>query len=1123
MKFISEKNWLPTKGWVKKTIRVMRLTVILLITSVAQLLAVNSYSQGTKMTLECTDQPIKEVLKMIENQSEFLFLYNSKIVDVERKVNIQVKDQEIETIMNLLFTGWGVTHKLIDRQIVLSPIVYTKNDSQQQQKKISGKVVDQNNNPLPGVSVAVKGTTIGAVTDSNGEFALSVSEAAKILSFSFVGMMPKDVEIGNQTVFRIAMEESAVGLDEVIVIGYGSVKKSHLTGAISKVNNEGLEQIPTSRPEEALVGKVSGVNIQMADASAGGTPTIRVRGIGSITADASPLIVMDGVVVSADYLTTIDMNDVESIEVLKDAASAAIYGSRGGNGVIMLTTKKGKEGKTVFSFNAYKGLKYTFPKRRYEPFSTVSEWRDYILQNNEGNLTDQMRYMELLQTDTRWTDIFFDKGAVENYSLSARGGNEKTKYSISTNYLRDEGVLLTDYFKKMSLRLSLSTQPNKVIEFGGSISPSYSNQRKFPGGLEAVLRCAPWLPTYHDANTIQYVNRSKYPTVAIGDYAMERHFDGYILPGNTTGTTISTSSSVSPLARVQEVENHEYNLNLFSNIYLRLNIMDGLNFTTSASASYQNSQQTNWQGEKADTKGPSGIKSSYNTDLLVHLTSENIFSFNKIIGKSDISAIAGFSAERWDGTSSGITGTGFSFDYIRTINAASTISGASTNIYDESLLALISRFNYAYNNKFLLSLSARYDGSSRFGGENKFGFFPAASAGWVISQEDFMKNISWISNLKARVSYGVTGNNKGIGYYSSLARLQSTTSIINGNKLSGFNPVNIANPELRWEKSVEIGPGIDIGFLANKYTLSIDYYSRRSKDLLLDQPISSMTGFDIATVNIGEVKNSGVEVEVGAKLISAQNMNWSVNLNLSHNKNELVDFAGASGLISYIDPKRPAEYIALEGYPISSFYGYTYLKDIPLEFLNDPFAEVNSKGQSVYVQDINGDGVITPDDRKIIGSPYPKIVWGFNNSLNYKAFDLSFTVQGSHGGKVLNLDPQYFEKHFDAGNAYIGTFADKDLVRPRIMTNLCVQSSAFVALRSINFGYRLPAKYSNKVGVSLARLYVSGQNLIYLLADDYTSFNPEGITDSSSPLRGGYQIGAAPIPMAVTIGMNVEF
>lgn len=1015
------------------------------------------------------------------------------------------------------------TLQLIVAILILNVFQISASASPQQEKKITGKVTDQAGSPIPGVSVVVKGTTTGMITDNGGNFSILLPEGARTLSFSFIGMTPQDMEIGNQTVFNVTLEQSAIGLDEVVVIGYGTMKKSHLTGAISKVSNVGLEQIPTSRAEEALIGKVSGVSIQMVDASAGSAPTIRVRGIGSITADASPLIVMDGVVVSSDYLGSIDMNDVESVEVLKDAASAAIYGSRGGNGVIMITTKKGTEGKTLFTLNAYKGLKYTFPKRRYKPFSTISEWKDFVLTNNNGVLTDQMKFIELLGTENRWTDVFFDEGVIESYSLSARGGNDKTKFSISTNYLRDDGVLLTDNFKKMNFRINLSTEPNKIVEFGGMINPSYSTQRKFPSGLEAVLRVSPWLPIYLDENTIQYVNKSKYPDVRVGDYAMERHFDGYILPGNTTGTVISTSSSVGPVARILEMDNREYNLNLFTNLFMTLNIAKGLSFTTSVSGSYQNNQESNWQGEKADTKGPSGIKSSYNTGVTIHLTNENILSYNRIFGKHDINAIAGVSFEKWNVTNSGITGTGYAFDYIRTINAASVISGASTNIIEESLQALISRFNYSYNNKWLLSLSARYDGSSRFGADTRFGFFPAGSVGWRLSQEDFIKNIGWISNLKARVSYGVTGNNKGIGYYSSIARLQSITAILNGSKVSGFNPVNISNPDLRWEKSVELGPGIDFGFLDNRFTLSLDYYIRRSKDLLLDQAIPAVTGFDVATVNIGEVKNSGFEIEFGASIISRPGLNWTTTVNISHNTNELVDFAGASGLITYVDSKRPSEYIALEGNPISSFYGYKYMKDIPLEYLNDPFYPINAKGQSVYVQDLNGDGQITPDDRTILGSPYPKLVWGFNNALNVKIFDLSFTFQGSHGAKTLNLDPQYWEKHFDNQMAYVSTFPDKALVQPRIMTDKCVQDASFVALRSINLGCKIPSKISNKIGVSSVRFYVAGQNIIYIMSDEYTSFNPEGVTESSSPLRGGYQIGAPPIPKAVTLGLNIEF
>jgi len=994
--------------------------------------------------------------------------------------------------------------------------------SQQQEKKITGKVTDDAGIPMIGVSVIVKGTTIGVITDDEGNFSIIVPDDATVLSFSFVGMITQEVEIGNQTVFNITLKQSTTEL-EVVVIGYGTLKKSHLTGAISKVQNVRLEQVPTSRTEEALIGKVSGVNIQMVDASAGSAPTIRVRGIGSITADASPLIVMDGVVVSPDYLGSIDMNDIESVEVLKDASSAAIYGSRGGNGVIMITSKKGISGKAIFTFNGYNGFKYTFPKRRYKPFSTVGEWKDFVLENNNGVLTDQMRYIEILGTETRWPDVIFEEGYISNYSLSARGGSDKTKYSISGNYLRDDGVLLTDYFKKMSFRLNISTKPHKRIEIGAMINPSYSKQRKFADAIHSTLRAAPWLPIYHDENTIQYVRRNVYPDVKVGDYAMERHFDGYILPGNTTGTTISTSSSVNPVARVVELEELEYNLNLFNNLYATVFLTDGLKFTTSASASYQDRQESDWAGEKSDTKGPSGIESAYNTAIKIHLTNENIFSYNRIFGKHDISAIAGMSFEKWRITLSEIESTGFANDFIHTINAASTIAGASTEMMEESLVALISRFNYSFDERLLLSLSARYDGSSRFGADTRFGFFPAASIGWRLSQEDFIKNIGWISDLKARVSYGVTGNNAGIGYYGSIGRLEPITAILNGSKVSGFNPINISNTDLRWEKSVEWGPGIDFGFLGNRITGSIDYYNRHSKDLLLDQEIASVTGFNTATVNIGEVKNSGFEIELDGVILSTSGITWNASVNMSHNTNELIDFAGASGLITYVDSKRPAEYIALEGHPISSFYGYKYVKPIPIEWLNDPFYPINGKGQSVYVKDLNGDGVITTDDRTILGSPYPTFVWGFNNSLIVKMFDLSFTIQGSHGAKTLNMDPQYFEKHFDSQMGYKPDFPDKDLVEPRIMTDLCVQDASFVALRSINLGYSLPSEISNKVGINLARIYVSGQNLIYIMSDSYTSFNPEGVTDSESPLRGGYQVGASPVPSAVTVGLTVEF
>ncbi len=993
------------------------------------------------------------------------------------------------------------------------------------QKMVSGIVTDSiSNSPLVGATILIKGTTIGTISDFDGKFQIQPPTGSTLV-VSFIGYKSKVISYTGQTSLDIFLSPDLSVLDEIVVIGYGTQKKSHLTGSVSKVSSKGLDQIPTSRAEEALIGKISGVSIQTINASAGSAPTIRVRGIGSITADASPLIVMDGVVVPSSYLGNVDMNDVESVEVLKDAASAAIYGSRGGNGVIMITTKKGSEGKTVFSINAYKGMKYCFPKYRSNPFSTVAEWHDYVLANNAGVLTDQMKFAELIGngSETSWPDVFLENGAIENYSLSARGGNDKTKFSISTGYQKDDGVLLTDSYKKINFMMNLSSKVNKLIEFGGMINPSYSAQRIFPNGFHDVLRKSPWLPEYITAENIQYVNLTKYPLVQIGSYAQENYFDGYILPGNTTGTAISNTTSGSPLASILEVFRYQKNLNLLTNAYMKFNIAKGLTFTPTLSYTYINSQYSNFSTSKSGTKGVADIASAYQTGISIHMTSENMLAYNTTVGKHDISAVAGVLFEKMSITSDEIAGTGYLFDNIHTINAAGSISSATTTIYEESLQAFLGRLNYAYDNKYLVSASLRYDGSSRFGADTRYGLFPAFSAGWRVSQEDFIKSIGWISNLKARVSYGITGNNNGIGYYTSIATLSPITAVINGSKVSGYNPANISNPDLAWEKSVEIGPGIDFGILNNRFTFSVDYYQRSSKDLLLAQAIPAVTGFESVVVNIGEVQNRGFEFESNAAVIANSGFNWTVTANLSHNTNELVDFAGASGLITSIDPKRPAEYIALEGQPISSFYGYRYEKEVPNEYLVNPLWPIGCKSRDVYVKDLNGDGVITTDDKEILGSPYPTLVWGITNSFRVKSFDLSFTFSGSHGAKTLNLDPQYFENQFSSTMVYTAAFPDKALVQQRIFTDLCVQDASVVALRTVNLGYTLPSNLTKKIGLTSARFYVSGQNILYFMADGYTSYNPEGVTNTSSPLRGGYQIGAAPVTKAVTIGLNVEF
>lgn len=1012
------------------------------------------------------------------------------------------------------------------------------------QLKITGTVTDASNNTaLVGATVVEKGTTNGTITNIDGNYTLQTKGDDPTLVFSFIGYKPQEIPVAGKSTIDVALEVDASDLDEVVVVGYGVQKKSHLTGSISKVKNEKLDQVPVAQASEALMGKISGVTIQTTDGSAGAEPTIRVRGIGSVTGDSDPLIVIDGVAVE-DGLSTLDMNDVESIEVLKDAASAAIYGSRAANGVVMVTTKSGIEGKPVFTFNAYTGIKFT--PNYDDVFMDVGEWNEYVEKNISyatdnlnaaGTTTDRMNYiMNHLGTQTDWLDVMFDGGMVQNYSLSARGGTENSKYYVSMSYLKDEGVLLTDDFEKINMRVKVDTKFNDRVSIGASVNPSYTDKRDFPIGIHDALRQQPWLPIYHTEETLKYVDTDTYPDVQVGDYAMEVHFNNYDLAAATSGlddsneakgtdsdVDISTTSNVNPYAKVVEREYTQTYFKLNTSAYLKYKIMKGLNFKTSFAVNYSVKKDIEWQGSLAHRDGAEATTYNYDTDVKSRWVSENMFSYNRTFGKHDISAVAGMSFEYDKADQSDIETSDYEYDYIQTLTAGTEISMAESYKYEEALHSVISRVNYAYDNKYLFSVSARWDGSSRFGENNRYGFFPAGSFGWRVSEEDFLKDNDLISNLKLRASYGSTGNKDGIELYQYISLLQVETAVIDGSAVTAYSPSNIANNDLKWEKAEEINLGADVGLFDNRLNLGFDVYKKTSSDLLLEMPVSGVTGFTSATVNRGEVENSGIELQIGGHIINKANFKWQGNFNVSFNKNELTDFAGSSGLISYIDSKRAAEYIVLEGHPITSFYGYKYDKDIPLEYIENPLYPINAESQDVYVKDLNGDGMIDDDDRAILGSPYPTCTWGYTNTITTHGFDFSFTVQGSHGAKVRNMDPQYYGNQFSSKMDYTDDFPDAAWVQERIYTDLFVQDASFIALRSVNLGYTLPRSIASKAGLSKARVYVSGSNLVYLMADDYTSFNPEGITEDDYPYMWGYQRGAAPISKAVTFGINLEF
>ena len=1007
------------------------------------------------------------------------------------------------------------------------------------QNVLTGTVTGTDGQPIPGANVVLQDSNKGTTTDFDGNFSINAS-TGDVIVVSYIGFATQSIAISNQTTLNIVLEASASELDEVVIVGYGTQLKSNLTGAISKVTNDDLDQIAVSRVDDALVGQVSGVNIQATEGEAGSAPTIRIRGVGSINGNLDPLIVVDGMVVDNDYLGSLDMNDISSFEILKDAASTAIYGSRGSKGVIMVTTKDGQEGKTKFRYNAYTGFKEAHQSDPY--YFTTSE-HAAMEQAATGALQEKTQYKLLIAQaggDTNWQDVIFDGGTINSHSFSASGGSKRTKFSSSLNYLHDEGVLLTDDYKKYSLKLKVTSKINDKVTFGLSMTPSYTERQRFDGSTHDILRQPSWLPLYLDENTIQFVNRTrdggKYAYAQVGDYAIQRMFDdfdlanGVPMPNGASGLDISNTSNTNPAAKVLESDRGDKKFKVFGNAYFKFQLSDKLNLRTSLGGNYQNTAYHRWRGVEHNRNGASAAYLELQDTNRIHMVTETYFTYDDSFGDHVINAVLGTGAESWETEYNQSRGGGFTSDLLQTLSAADPLTvTASSMAYESRLLSFFARVNYSYADKFLASVSMRRDGYSVFGSNSKYGDFPAASFGWKIHEEDFLRDSDVVNNLKFRISYGITGNpgvdtgDDQVDNYPYLALLASSNAVIDGSTVTGFNSLNISNPDLQWERSVEINPGLDFGLFNNVITGSVDYYERESDQLLLYNPISATTGFNNALINIGKVENKGFELELRSRNISSENFSWSSTFIASKNENTLLDFADADGQIQSVDAKRAAEWINQVGQPISSFYGWVTDREIPTEYLKNAWHPIGAQAQDVYVRDLNGDGLIDDDDKTILGSPYPDLVWSFGNDFRFGPVDFSFLFQGSHGAEVRNMGDQYIFNHFNSGQDFDpSTTPDQQFIKQKIFTDSIIQDASYIALRNINLGYTLDSDTVSKFGISNARVYLAGQNLMYTKADGYTGFNPESINDTSSTTYG-YQRAGSPVFSTVSLGVNLEF
>ena len=644
-----------------------------------------------------------------------------------------------------------------------------------------------------------------------------------------------------------------------------------------------------------------------------------------------------------------------------------------------------------------------------------------------------------------------------------------------------------------------------------------------------------------DENTIKFVNRTrdggKYANAKIGDYAIQRMFDdfdlanGVPMPNGAGGLDISNTSNTNPAAKVLESDRGDRKFKTYGNAYFKINFNDNLSLRTSFGGDYQNTSYKRWRGVEHSRKGASAAFLELSDTNRFHMVTETYFTYNRSNGEHDINAVLGTGAESWKTEFNTAYGAGYTSDLIQTLSGADplTVTAGSMD-YESRLLSFFARINYSYSNKYLASLSVRRDGYSVFGSNQKYGNFPALSLGWKVHQEDFLRDSEVINSLKLRLSYGMTGNpgvdtgDDQVDNYPFLALLATSNAIIDGSAVTGFNSLNISNPDLKWERSVEINPGIDFGLLYNKITGSIDYYERESDQLLLYNPISSTTGFNNALVNLGKVENKGVEIELRSRNISSEKFSWSSTFIASHNENTLTDFADADGQIQSVDAKRAAEWINQVGQPISSFYGWVVDKEIPKEYLSNPWHPIGAQAQDVYVRDLNGDGLIDDDDKTILGSPYPDLVWSFGNDFKFGNVDLNILFQGSHGAEVRNMGDQYIFNQFNSGQDFIkSTTPDQQFIKQKIFTDAIIQDASYIALRNINVGYTFSDdSITSQLGISKARVYFSAQNLMYLKADDYTGFNPESINNTSSTTYG-YQRAGSPVYQTVSLGVNLEF